>query len=305
MIYTVTLNPSIDYVFKVERFEEGCLNHIFDEEALPGGKGLNVSRIMKELGTTSTNLGFLGGFTGSFIEDKLEEYQIAHDFVRIAHSTRINLKMKSATETELNGMGPTITSQERQQFMENINKIEAGDVVILSGSIPHSLSENFYEDIVSIVEAKGASFVVDTSGEKLWKLLAKKPLLVKPNRDELALLFNRKINSLTEIIECGQALLTKGAQHVIVSLGGEGSVYIGQTGIYKARPIKGQLVNSVGAGDSMVAGFIDTLIKTQNPLDAYRVAVACGTSTAFTQDLANLSQINEVLPSVSIKQVKE
>lgn len=303
MIYTITLNPSIDYIFKVEHFEEGALNHIFDEEALPGGKGLNVSRIMKALGTTATNLGFLGGFTGDFIEQKLAEHQIPHDFVKIEHPTRINLKMKANTETELNGLGPTINSQEVAQFMQKIAQIKMGDVVILSGSIPKSLSDNFYNEIVTMIKNQGASFVVDTSGEKLWPLLSKEPLLVKPNQHELGLLFNTKIESIEEIVDHGKALLDKGAQHVIVSLGGEGSIYIGKTGVYRAQAINGSLVNSVGAGDSMVAGFVETLLKTNDPLEAYKIAVACGTATAFTQDLATMEQINEQLPNVSISQL--
>ena len=304
MIYTVTLNPSIDYVFKVNEFEEGTLNHIFEEEALPGGKGLNVSRMMNELGTRAVNLGFQGGFTGTFIKGKLDDYQIPHDFVEITHPTRINLKMKSAVETELNGVGPLITSKESQEFMKKISEVKKEDVVVLSGSIPHSLSDDFYKEIVAIIEEKGASFVVDTSGKKLWQLLSKKPILVKPNREELSLLFNRELHSYSEMIECGESLLAKGAQHVIISLGGEGSVYIGSSGIYRAEPIKGQLINSVGSGDSMVAGFIDTLIKTNDPLTSYRMAVACGTATAFTQDLASAKQINEVLPNVVLKQLK-
>lgn len=304
MIYTITLNPSIDYIFKVKEFKEASLNHIFDEEALPGGKGLNVSRIMKELGTNATNLGFLGGFTGTFIEEKLDAYQISHDFVKISHPTRINLKMKSAVETELNGLGPEITSMELQNFMEKISQVKKEDIVILSGSIPSSLPETIYKEIVQIIKVKGASFVIDTSGEKLLNLIEDKPLLVKPNIEELASLFDTNITSSKEVITYGEILLEKGAQHVIVSLGEEGSMYLGKSGTYHAQPIIGKLVNSVGAGDSMVAGFVDSLLKTNNPLEAYKKAVACGTATAFTQDLATSTQINNMMLNVSINQLQ-
>ncbi|MFB4332211.1 1-phosphofructokinase [Paenibacillus sp. CR_12] len=300
MIYTVTLNPSIDYIVEVEHIELGGLNRMTRDMKFPGGKGINVSRVLNQLGADNTAIGFLGGFTGRYIDEMLGKEGIRTDFVNIADDTRINVKLKHGGETEINGLGPDIREDETKELLRKLSQLEAGDIVVLSGSVPPSLGSDFYGRLIEACRKGGAEFVMDTTGEALLRALAYKPLLVKPNHHELAELFGVVIDSREQLVEYGRRLLEKGAQHVLISMAGEGALFITADRVYHAHVPPGTVRNSVGAGDSMIAGFVGTLAKGQGPIEAFRTGVASGSATAFSDDLAAREAIDELLPLVRI-----
>lgn len=304
MIYTVTLNPSIDYIVHVEVLKLGDLNRMTNDFKLPGGKGINVSRILKRIHTESTALGFLGGFTGNFISDWLMDEQIQTKFTTVQEDTRINIKLKSESETEINGLGPAISNEEMQDLKQALSMISTGDIVILSGSTPATLREGFYEELIQIIKDKDAEFVIDTTGKDLLSALPQKPLLIKPNNHELAELFNVEFKTMEDILPFGERLLEDGAQHVIISMAGDGALLFTKDGTYRSNVLKRPLKNSVGAGDSMIAGFVGTFSKTNDPIDAFKWGVACGSATAFSDDLASANLINELLSEVEIEKIK-
>lgn len=234
MIYTVTLNPSVDYIVEVEEFTLGGLNRMKRDMKLPGGKGINVSRVLKQLGVENTATGFLGGFTGGYIEQWLRQEMIASDFVHITDDTRINIKLKAGEETEINGAGPEISQPEIASLLHKLDALKQGDVVILSGSTPPSLGGDFYSRLIAVCKQKGAEFVIDTTGQALKDALPLGPLLVKPNHHELAELFGVQISTREEIITYGRKLLEAGARHVLVSMAGEGALFISEQGVYHA-----------------------------------------------------------------------
>lgn len=303
MIYTVTLNPSIDYIVEVDDVRLGDLNRMKRDLKLPGGKGINVSRVLNQLEVPNKAVGFLGGFTGRYIEEWLREEKISSDFVFVTDDTRINIKLKHGEETEINGIGPVISDTEANLLLQKFANLNAEDTVILSGSVPPSLGADFYDKLISVCKQCGAEFVIDTTGAALQKALAHKPLLVKPNHHELAELFGVTINSKDEIITYGRKLLEAGAQHVLVSMAGEGALFITDNGVYHANAPKGQVKNSVGAGDSMIAGFVGTLSLTGDLLEAFRAGVASGSATAFSDDLADRKHIEQLRPQIQIEQV--
>lgn len=303
MIYTITLNPSIDFIVPVEHIELGGLSYMDNDYKLPGGKGINVSRILKALSTDSVALGFVGGFTGKFIEDALGALDVHTNFVNIQEDTRINIKLKSEQETEINGRGPALTDEEVNRFLKQLEKIKAGDTVILSGSKPPSLPDDFYEQLIQKVSRQGASFVVDTTGAALEASLGYKPLLVKPNIHELEALFDVKLETDEDVITYGKKLLERGAEHVIISMGGDGALLVTKQGNYKAKAPEGKLINSVGAGDSMVAGFISSFLKSNNPVESFKTSVASGSATAFSEDLANSKAIEKLRSQIKIETI--
>ncbi|MEK3698540.1 1-phosphofructokinase [Paenibacillus sp. FSL R10-2199] len=303
MIYTVTLNPSVDYIVEVEEFTLGGLNRMKRDMKLPGGKGINVSRVLKQLGVENTATGFLGGFTGGYIEQWLRQEMIASDFVHIADDTRINIKLKAGEETEINGAGPEISLPETASLLHKLDALKQGDVVILSGSTPPSLGGDFYSRLIAVCKQKGSEFVIDTTGQALKDALPLGPLLVKPNHHELAELFGAQISTRAEIITYGRKLLEAGARHVLVSMAGEGALFISEQGVYHAAAPAGQVKNSVGAGDSMIAGFVGTLSLTGDVLEAFRAGVASGSATAFSDDLADRQKIEQLRPLVVISQL--
>lgn len=303
MIYTVTLNPSVDYIVHVDQLEIGELNRMTEDFKLPGGKGINVSRILKRLGYDTTALGLLGGFTGGFIADWLKHEGIMTAFTTIAQDTRINIKLKAAQETEINGLGPVVTNEEMQELKQALSKIQQEDIVILSGSKPPTLHQHFYAELIQIIKDKAASFVIDTTGKDLKDALADQPLLVKPNREELEDLYQVRFDSIASILPYGKQLLASGPQFVLVSLGGDGALLFSEQGIYQSNVPKGQLRNSVGAGDSMIAGFIGTYAATKDPLKAFKYGVAAGSATAFADDLASGDAILDLLDEIEIKQL--
>lgn len=301
MIYTLTLNPSIDYVLKIDKFSDGETLRSNTEEKYPGGKGIMVSKLLKNLGEKSVNIGFLGGFTGDFIRKKLNDLGIEEDFTNIEDDSRINVKLKYETETEINAQGPQITEEEIEEFLNYLDQLQEDDFIIISGSIPKSLGDDFYRVIVNLLEMNNVRFALDTSGKKLFKLSSYKPFLVKPNKDELSEIFEDKIDSEEKIVKYARKLIDQGAENVIVSLGKDGSIFIDNSVIYKAKPIEGKLINSVGSGDSMVAGYIYGYMKGLSKLDSYKLAVSCGSATAFSPDIAEKELIDDIFKKVEVE----
>ena len=304
MIYTLTLNPSIDYVLRIEKFEDGQTIRSKSEEKYPGGKGIMVSKLLKNLGEKSINIGFLGGFTGEFIKNKLDNLGIDEEFTKISDDSRINVKIKYDKETEINAQGPEIKEEEIEEFLNYLDNLKEDDFVIISGSIPKSLGDDFYRVIVNLLEMENVRFALDTSGKKLFDLSSYKPFLVKTNRDELGEIFEDEIDSDEKIVKYARKLIDQGAENVIVSLGKDGSFFVDSNIVYKAKPIEGKLINSVGSGDSMVAGYIYGYMKGLSKLDSYKLAVACGSATAFSPDIAEKELIYKILEKVEVEEWK-
>lgn len=303
MIYTVTLNPSIDYIVEVEDLQLDALNRMKRDLKLPGGKGINVSRILSRLGVENTALGFVGGFTGRFIEDVLKSESIVTDFVGVQDDTRINIKLKHGGETEINGQGPRIGEGEANALAEKLRALTEDDIVVLSGSVPPSLGGSFYDRLIAVIKERGAKFVIDTTGDALLQALPHGPLLVKPNHHELAELFGVEIEGQDDLIKYGRKLLEKGAKNVLISMAGDGALLVTDEQVYHANVPKGEVRNSVGAGDSMIAGFVGTLARTGSPLEALRTGTASGSATAFSDDLAERAKIDSLLPQVQVNPV--
>lgn len=304
MIYTVTLNPAVDYYLSFQEFAEGKLNSAEKGYSLPGGKGINVSKVLKNFGVDSEALGFLGGFTGEFIKTNLKEDGVKSNFIELSEPTRINVKMNNnGLETEIAGVSPDISSEKALEFLENFKKMEEGDILVLSGSVPKSLKSTIYGDIVSALP-KGVKVVLDTRGEAFDIALRKGVFLIKPNQHEIEEYFNKKFENRDEVLEAGKELLKLGAENVLISLGGDGSILITQDEIYFGGTPKGELVSSVGAGDSMVAGFIYGISKNKNLVEAYRYGIASGSGTAFSQGLVTLETMEKLYKNIEIKGVE-
>ncbi|WP_088549617.1 1-phosphofructokinase [Paenibacillus aquistagni] len=305
MIYTVTLNPSIDYYVYVDTFQVGGLNRMSHDIKYPGGKGINVSRVLSRIGIETKALGFIGGFTGRFIQEVLTQEGIATDFVQVDGDTRINIKLKTAEETEINGAGPNISASQLQELFGKIEEMDNSDTLILAGSIPSSLDDSLYSTMMKRCLDKDIRVVVDTSGKAMLELLRYKPFLVKPNQHELGEFFGVAVNTLEEVIQYGRKLVEMGAQHCIVSMAGDGAVLITADEAYVANVPQGKLINSVGAGDSLVAGFIGTFVRTGSVQQAFAYGVATGSATAFSTDLCTQERIEELLPQIKLTQAGE
>lgn len=303
MIYTVTLNPSIDYIVEVDQFKVNQLNRTRQDTKLPGGKGINVSRVLKRINVDSIALGFLGGFTGSFIRDFLKDEQIQTDFIEVSEDTRINIKLKSDSETEINGLGPSISSLQYEQILEKIKQLKSGDTIILAGHVAPNMPSDFYETVSEECENKGIDVIVDTSGPSLLNVLKHKPFLIKPNHHELGEIFETEIHTIEEAATYGKKLVAKGAKHVIVSMAGDGAVLCTPDKTYTANVPKGKVVNSVGAGDSLVAGFIGTYKKTGNLLQSFKFSIASGSATAFSTDLCKKEDIERLVSQIEVSEI--
>lgn len=303
MIYTLTLNPSIDYIVQTDTLTLGEVNRAKHSMKFPGGKGINVSRILSRLNIDNTALGFLGGFTGEFVTNWLKNEGIQTTFTSIQDDTRINVKLRAEEETEINGASPVITALEKQALEANFEALTENDTVVLAGSIPASLGSDYYQHLIKKIKAQGAQFVIDTTGQALEEALEAKPLVVKPNHHELAELYHTKFDTIEDIFPYGRDLLKKGAQHVLISMAGDGALFFTGDHIYQAKALKGILKNSVGAGDSMIAGFVGAFTQTQDPLEAFKMGVACGSATAFSDDLATKDFIQEYYEQVVIEQL--
>lgn len=296
MIYTVTLNPALDYVIQVDGFRTGQINRNRSENIYCGGKGINVSAVLRELGYQSTALGFTAGFTGRAFRDGLNAMGILSDFTEVREGmTRINVKMKSDEETEINGMGPMISEAESEQLKARIRTLEKGDILILSGSIPACMNRDAYERIAECMP-EGIRLIVDAEKELLLRILKFRPFLIKPNNIELGAMFDTAINSESEIIHYAEELQKMGARNVLVSMAGDGAMLIDENGGVTRMPAaRGTVVNSVGAGDSMVAGFLAGFLKTDSYAYALKLGTACGGATAFHSGLAKKAEIEEVM----------
>lgn len=293
MIYTVTFNPSLDYIVSVDDFKLGLTNRTSSELLLPGGKGINVSTILTNLGIESTALGFIAGFTGDEIVRKVEEIGVRSDFIRIEDGiSRINVKLKSIDGTEINGMGPDISRAKTEELMKKLDVLGKGDVLVLAGSIPVSLPDDIYSRILERLEGKGVTFVVDATGELLLNVLKYHPFLIKPNNHELGDIFDVQLKAREEVVPYGRKLQEMGAKNVLISMAGEGAVLVAEDGsVYDAPAPKGVLVNAVGSGDSMVAGFTAGWMEKRDYRHAFYMGVAAGSASAFSEFLATKDEI--------------
>ena len=303
MIYTITLNPSIDYVMFTDGFETGALNRAQTTYKFAGGKGINVSRVLKSLNTESTVLGFLGGFPGQFIKDKLHASNIQVDCVEVESDTRINVKLKGMSETEINAPGPDINEENIQQLMNKLKGLTSEDTVVIAGSIPSSMPSDIYAQIAELCHERQIKFVVDAEKDLLNSVLPYSPLFIKPNIVELEEMFNTTLTTDDAIYEAAKRLLDKGAQMVFVSMGGDGAMLVTEEQCLKAMVPKGQVVNTVGSGDSTVAGMVAGLTNGLSLTSAFRQAIACGTATAFTEDLATNKEIQEIIHQIQIEEL--
>lgn len=301
MIYTVTLNPSLDYVVDVDDFELGRTNRAVSERLYAGGKGINVSFVLKNLGFESTALGFSAGFTGEEIKKQIQESGITENFITVLNGqSRINIKLRGQQETEINGMGPDIEKEHIQQLLKKLSVLSTGDYLILAGSVPMKINDTIYYDILKTLDKKGIKAVVDTTGDLLLNVLKYHPFLIKPNIHELSELFSTEIKTKEEVVQYGLKLQDMGAQNVIVSMAGDGAVFICENGeIYKSEAPKGVVKNSVGAGDSMVAGFLAGFCETKDFAKAFKMGVCTGSASAFSEDLATKEQVRQVMDAHS------
>ena len=300
MIYTITFNPALDYISKVDNFEIGKINRTKEEKILPGGKGLNVSTVLKNLGFQSTALGFIAGFTGKELKTEIEKYGIQTDFIEVKEGiTRINVKISSDVETALNGNGPIITEADIEKLLEQISKFNNEDIVILAGNIPKGIKNNIYEIICSKLEKNGVTFVVDSTKELLINVLKYKPFLIKPNTEELEETFKEKIETNEDIVKHAEKLQDMGARNVLISLGGDGAILITETKeVYYSKAPKGKVLNTVGSGDSMVAGFIAGYQKNRDYNEAFKMGIAAGSASAFSMNLATLPEVDSLLKEI-------
>lgn len=297
MIYTVTFNPSLDYVVQVEHFQKDAVNRTSSEYVYAGGKGNNVAVVLSELGLASRALGFRAGFTGVAMEQMLREYGCDTDFISLPEGmTRINVKVKAASEFEINGQGPLIPEEQIRQLFEKTDALDSGDVLVLSGSIPNTLPDDIYERMMKRLDGKGVRIAVDATQDLLLKVLKYHPFFIKPNNHELGEMFGVTLTSEEEIITYAKKLQEMGARNVLVSMAGDGAILVAETGeVFKRQPPKGVVVNSVGAGDSMVAGFLAGYLKSGSYAYALQLGTAAGSATAFTSWLAGREEIEALL----------
>ncbi len=301
MIYTITFNPALDYITQVENFKIGEINRTKTETILPGGKGLNVSIVLKNLEIENTALGFIAGFTGEELKRKLELKGVKTDFIKVKEGvTRINVKISSednkVEETALNGIGPKITKNDIEELFKKLDEVTIEDIVILSGSIPKNINKDIYKEICKKLSKKGITFVVDSTQELLMSILQYNPFLIKPNKEELEETLNCKISTNDEIINAAKELKKRGAQNVLVSLGKDGAILLTKDDkVLVSKAPKGKIVNTIGSGDSMVAGFLAGYCKTKDYEYALKVGVAAGSASAFSTELASKNEVELIL----------
>lgn len=300
MIYTVTFNPSLDYIVSVEDFKLGLTNRTSSELMLPGGKGLNVSMVLGNLGIANTALGFVAGFTGEEIVRRIEEMGVKSDLISIHEGiSRINVKLKSIDGTEINGCGPQISEENVQKLMDKLDVLEKGDVLILAGSIPGSMPDDIYRKIMEKLDGRDVMIAVDATKDLLVNVLEYHPFLIKPNNHELGEIFGVELKTREEVVPYAKKMQEMGAVNVLVSMAGEGAVLAAADGSIHAAPApKGKLVNGVGAGDSMVAGFIAGWMEKKDYAHAFAMGVAAGSASAFSELLATKEEVETVYKQV-------
>lgn len=296
MIYTVTCNPSLDYIVTVKDFEPGRTNRTESERILPGGKGINVSIMLRNLGIESTALGFTAGFTGAQIQSRIEQMGIRTEFIEAAEGfSRINLKIKNMEGTEINGRGPQIGEEKFQKLMGLLRKLGSGDYLVLAGSIPSSLPDTMYRDIIRELKPRGVRVIVDAEKDLLTNVLEYQPFLIKPNNHELGEIFGTTLMTREEAVPYARELRRRGAENVLVSMAGEGAVLAAADGnVYSTPAPRGTLINGVGAGDSMVAGFLAGWMEKKDCRHAFLMGLAAGSASAFSEDLATGEKVREV-----------
>ncbi|EJO23742.1 1-phosphofructokinase [Selenomonas sp. FOBRC6] len=301
MIYTVTFNPSIDYIVRLENFTAGEINRVNYEQILPGGKGINVSIVLKNLGHDSTALGFLAGFTGIAMQQMLHAFGVTDDFVRLDDGfSRINVKIKAESETEINGQGPVITEEAQRALFAKLDRLQSGDTLVLAGSIPNTLPDDIYERIMEHLEGRGIRIVVDATKNLLRRVLKYRPFLIKPNNHELGEMFGVELKTDDDIILHAKKLQEEGATNVLISMAGDGAILLTAEGVfYRSAAPKGTLVNSVGAGDSMVAGFLAGFMESDGSYEhAFYMGVATGSASAFSPNLATREEALALLKTI-------
>lgn len=297
MVYTVTFNPALDYVVRMTGFQAGEINRTESEDIQFGGKGINVSTVLCGLGVENVALGFLAGFTGQALDQGLRKSGIQTDFIWLEDGlTRINVKIKAGEETEINGRGPAVPDSALEALFAKLDRLAAGDILVLAGSIPASLPDDIYQRILARLDGRGIHFVVDATRDLLCGVLPYHPFLIKPNNIELGEIFGRTLKTDGEILECAQQLQKRGARNVLVSMAGDGSLLLDEAGQYHRLGVpKGKVRNSVGAGDSMVAGFLAGWLQTQDYAAAHRMGAATGSATAFSDGLAAKDDVMALL----------
>lgn len=298
MIYTVTFNPALDYIVRVPQLQLGTINRVNYEQVLPGGKGINVSIVLSNLGHDSVALGFKAGFTGQALEAMLSTYSITSNLISVSSGmTRINVKAKSAEETEINGMGPDIQPEDVEKLLSQLDELTSEDILVVSGSVPAAMPQDSYQQILKRVAGRGIRVLVDAERYLLVDTLELHPFLVKPNNHELGDIFSTKLTTRDEVIPYAKKLQDMGARNVLISMAGEGAVLVAENGACLQAPApKGTLVNSVGAGDSMVAGFIAGWLESNgDPERAFKMGVASGSASAFSSELCTRSEVDALL----------
>ncbi len=297
MIYTVTFNPSIDYIVDVDHFKTGQVNRTTGEIMFPGGKGINVSMVLQNLGFESTALGFMAGFTGDEIARLLQVKNVQSDFIRVSEGmSRINVKLRSDEESEINGQGPAIKDEDIAKLYAQLDHLKEGDVLVLAGSIPSVMPSSSYEDIMAHLDGKGIKIVVDATNDLLVNVLKYHPFLVKPNNHELGEIFGVELKTKEEVIPYAKKLQEMGAVNVMISMAGDGGLLISENGdVFETMPPKGKIVNSVGAGDSMVAGFVAGYLATGDYETAFYQGICTGSASAFSENLATKPEVDALL----------
>ncbi|MDY3908239.1 MAG: 1-phosphofructokinase [Eubacterium sp.] len=301
MIYTVTFNPSLDYIVTVDDFKPGQVNRATEEVIYPGGKGINVSIVLRNLGFDNTALGFLAGFTGTEIENMLKKQGINAEFIHIGEGiSRINMKLRSNEESEINGQGPAISIPDIQNLYKKLDELKDDDVLVLAGSIPSTMPESIYMDIMKHLQRRKIKIVVDATNDLLMNVMQYHPFLIKPNNHELGEIFGVELQKKEDVIPYAKKLQERGAKNVLVSMAGEGAVLVTeQKEVFQSEAPKGTVINSVGAGDSMVAGFLAGFLKTGDYRVAFKMGIATGSASAFSEKLATKGQVEQILKNHS------
>ncbi|WP_181186131.1 1-phosphofructokinase [Alkalicoccus urumqiensis] len=300
MIYTVTLNPSIDYFLEVEHFTEGKTNRASSQRLLPGGKGINVSKVLHAFGHRTELFGFTAGFTGAYLEDTLQGEGLHTNFLHVEGMTRINVKLKTETETEINGQAPAITEADVKKLEQQIDELTKDDTLVLSGSLPSTVQDDTYYRLAAEARSRGIRTVIDTSGTPLKKALDAEPFLIKPNIAELEALYGEKAAGKNDVLELASRAVAGGAHYVLVSRGADPALLVSRDGFTEAAVPKGEVRNSVGAGDSMVAGFLYRLEENGSIEDAFRTSVAFGSATTFSTGFATRSLVEKLEAEIDL-----
>lgn len=299
MIYTVTFNPSLDYIVNVPGFTCGRVNRTREEKIFPGGKGINVSMVLKNLGYENTALGFYAGFTGNELQRLVEEKGICADFIPVAEGmSRINVKIRGDEESEINGQGPAILNDDIEKLYEKLERLRDGDILVMAGSIPDVMPQTIYMDIMKYLADRNLKIVVDATKDLLVNVLQYHPFLIKPNNHELGEIFGVTFKERSEVIPYAKKLQKMGAKNVLISMAGDGAVLVAEDGnVYESEAPKGKVVNSVGAGDSMVAGFLAGYLQSGSYQDAFHMGVCTGSASAFSEELATKAEVEQLLKS--------